>query len=154
MAGFGGHLGWGGMSEPADRLRGPVEVPPAGVGLYAARHPGHRDGVSTSGGQAAGDITPGPLSGGNIPDTWEVDHQYSSKVFLSPNLLRLPGTTGWRPVSSQDASLQRLAGRLSLGWGDHDLFMREGREDISRRHMVAADKALGEARAAASTKDN
>ena len=47
-----------------------------------------------------------------------------------------------------------LGGTVEFRSGDHALFMREDREDISRRHMVAADKALGEARAAASTKDN
>ena len=50
MAGLGGHLGWGGDSAPADRIRGPEEVPPAVVVLCAALHPGHRDGISGGGG--------------------------------------------------------------------------------------------------------
>ena len=50
MTVFGGHLGWGGASAPADRLHGLAEVPLAGVGLCAACHPGHRYSVSGGGG--------------------------------------------------------------------------------------------------------
>ena len=50
MVGVGGHLGWGDVSSPSDRIRGPEEVPPAVVVLCAALHPGHRDGISGGGG--------------------------------------------------------------------------------------------------------
>ena len=43
MSGLGDHLGWGGVSAPADCISGPAEVPLTGVGLCAASHPGHRD---------------------------------------------------------------------------------------------------------------
>ena len=46
LAGISGHLGWGGASEPADRMRRPTEVPPTGMSLLATRHPGHSDGLS------------------------------------------------------------------------------------------------------------
>ena len=50
MEGLGGHLGWGGVSAPADFIGGHPEVPPEVVGLRAARPPGYRDGVSGGGG--------------------------------------------------------------------------------------------------------
>ena len=37
--------------------------------------------------------------------------------------------------------------------GDHSLLMGEGREEIQRRHVEAADTALGEAQAATSKPD-
>ena len=39
LAGLSVNLGWGGASAHADRIRRPAEVPPAGVGLCATRHP-------------------------------------------------------------------------------------------------------------------
>ena len=39
----------GGMQEPAGRIYGPAEVPPTGVGLFAARHLGTRGGLSACG---------------------------------------------------------------------------------------------------------
>ena len=50
MVGVGGHFGWGGVSSPSDHICGPAEVPPERVVLCAARHPGHRDGISGGGG--------------------------------------------------------------------------------------------------------
>ena len=50
---FGGHNGRCGGQSPVDRLRGPAEVPPAGVGFCAARHPRYRDGVPAHIGRAA-----------------------------------------------------------------------------------------------------
>ena len=49
MASFGGHHDQGGGKSPADRLCGPAEFPPAGMGFRAAHHPGHRDDVSDRG---------------------------------------------------------------------------------------------------------
>ena len=77
MVGIGDNLDWGGASAPADHIRSPAEVPPTGVGLRAARHPRHRDGVSAIGGRDVGHLPPRPISGGHIPDLWEVDHWWS-----------------------------------------------------------------------------
>ena len=75
MVGFGGHLGRGGASAPADCIHGPEEVPSAGLVLHAMRHPGHRYGLPGGGGYALGHISSVPLSGGHIIDPWEGDHQ-------------------------------------------------------------------------------
>ena len=61
MAGFGDYNGRGGGQVPSDRLCGPEEVPPAGVVFNAERHPGHRDGVSSSRGRSAQRIYPSLL---------------------------------------------------------------------------------------------
>ena len=45
----GVHHGRGVMQAPVDRLCGNSEVPPAGVGFCAARHPGHMEGVPSYG---------------------------------------------------------------------------------------------------------
>ena len=44
-----------------------------------------------------------------------------------------------------------LRGTAEFSLGDHALLMGEDREEIRRRHAEAADTALGEARATAST---
>ena len=63
MVGFSGHLGQGGVSAPADRIRSPVEVPTTGVGLRETCNPGHRDGLPGSRGCATGHLPPVNLSG-------------------------------------------------------------------------------------------
>ena len=68
---FSGHIGRGEASEPVDRMRGPAEVPPSGGGLHAMRHPGHWGGLPGIEGCAAGNLPPGPLSGGHGTDPQE-----------------------------------------------------------------------------------
>ena len=62
------------MSTPADCIRGPVEVPPAGVVLCATRHPGYRNFLPSGGGFTAGFIPPGPLSELHGTDPREGEH--------------------------------------------------------------------------------
>ena len=61
MTGFGGHHAWGDGQALIHCLRGPAEVPIAGVGFLAAHNPRHRDGVSASGECAARRIPPSTL---------------------------------------------------------------------------------------------
>ena len=68
LAGFSSHLGWGGMSAPADRIHRPAEVSPSGVGLCATRHPVHGDGLLGGRGCSAGHIPTGILSEGHRTD--------------------------------------------------------------------------------------
>ena len=80
MESFGGHHVQGVGQVPVDRLCGPAEVPPEGVGFCIARHPGHRDGVPSRGIFAVQRAPPVPLSGGNIPDLWESGHRPASQA--------------------------------------------------------------------------
>ena len=56
-------------------------------------------------------------------------------------------------MPSQDTSSQPLHGTAEFRSGYHALLMGEDTDEISRRHAEAAEMALGEARAAASTED-
>ena len=56
--------GGGGAQAPEGRLRGPEEVPPIGVVLRAAHHPGTRGGILASGEVRKGVIPPGPFTWG------------------------------------------------------------------------------------------
>ena len=80
LSGFGCHLGRGGALSPAERICGPAEFLPAGVGLCAAHHPGHRDGLPGGGGCAAGHLPPGPISGGHGTDPREGNHQSAGQT--------------------------------------------------------------------------
>ena len=80
LEGFSCHLFQGGASEPADRICGPVEVPPAGVGLHTTRHPRHRDGLPGGRVRSAGQFPAGPLSGVHITYSREGNHYYASKI--------------------------------------------------------------------------
>ena len=62
MGVLGVHLGWGGVSAPADLICGPVEVPPIIVGLCATHHSRYRYIILGSGGWATGKIPPGTFS--------------------------------------------------------------------------------------------
>ena len=74
LVGFGGHLGWGGALAPADRIRGPTEVPPVGVGLCEMRHPRHRDGLPGGGRCAVVHLPYGSFSGEHGTDPREGNH--------------------------------------------------------------------------------
>ena len=73
--GFSGHLDPGGVSAPADHIRGPEEVLPSGVGLRSMRHPVHRGGLPGGRGCVAGHLPPVPLSGVHDIYPWEGNHQ-------------------------------------------------------------------------------
>ena len=100
LAGLSGHLGWGGASAPADRIRRTAEVPPTVVGLHAMRPSGHRNGLSGGKGWVAGHLPTGPLSGGHVSDTQEGDH-------------RSAGQTDWdRPPQPNSDIRSKLDGAL------------------------------------------
>ena len=53
----------GGAPAPADSLCWTEKVPPAGVVFFPARHPAHRGGVLTSGGDPVNILPLGPFQG-------------------------------------------------------------------------------------------
>ena len=82
LAGFSGHLGQGGASEPADHIRGPEELPPPVVVLCVIHHPRHRDSLTCGRGYVAGHPPPEHISGGHGTYPREGDQ-------------RSDGQTGW-----------------------------------------------------------
>ena len=102
------------------------------MGLHAARHSGHRYGVSASGGRDAGHITPFPLQG----DTHQVPERAITGIAVKQAGIALPEPTqtalnNWTASCVITGHLvASLRGTAEFRLGDHALLMGEGREEI------------------------
>ena len=78
------NYGGGGTQTPKGRLCRPAYVPPIGVGLHAAYHPGPQGQFQAGGEGPLGGIPPGPLPRGGDCHAREGNHSISSQV-LGPS---------------------------------------------------------------------
>ena len=149
MASFGGHHDQGGGKSPADRLCGPAEFPPAGMGFRAAHHPGHRDDVSDRGHLL--DLFKGVIS--QIPGRAVTRMQVKQDGIALLDPSQTAGAN-WTASCVITGHLVIVLRREAEFWsGNHAFLMREVRDEIRRRHVETAETKMGKSRASAFTED-